>query len=201
MDDPTTMRNWTAGGAAGGGGRLRDQPLLPLPFALSASELGCLSIAIQTTLPAAQSEPDTPRRRFVRGVLARYVWLPDTPVRTSRYDRGLASNWFERDVGLLVVEAALLLASARRALREGWLPPLPQVRSLAYFQGAVAEILANPRPPDFEYLTYLLRRLRPLAELKLARLRQRELHGSQPARCAGDQLRMGKLRRDIRWTR
>jgi hypothetical protein len=102
---------------------------------------------------------------------------------------------------LLVVEAALLLACARRALRESWLAPLPQVRSLAYFQGAVAEILANPRPPDLEYLTCLLRRLRPLAELKRARLRQRELHGGQPAGCAEDPLRIGKLRRDIRRTR
>jgi hypothetical protein len=131
----------------------------------------------------------------VRGVLARYVWLPDTPVRTSRYDHHLASSWFERDVGLLMVEAALLLASARRALRESWLAPLPQVRALAYFQGAVREVLDNPRPPDLEYLTYLLRRLRPLAELKLARLRQRELHASQPARRGEDQLRMGTLRR------
>jgi hypothetical protein len=195
------MRSCLEGGAAGGGGRLRDQPLLPLPSASSAGELGCLSIAIQTTLPAAQSERDTPQRRFVRGVLARYVWLPDTPVRTSRYDHRLASGWFERDVGLLPVEAALLLASARRALRESWLAPLPQVRSLAYFQGALAEVLDNPRPPDLEYLTYLLRRLRPLAELKLARLRQRELHGSEPARCGEDRLRMGKLRLCTRSTR
>lgn len=198
MDDPTRRHGHPEGGTVARGGRLRDQPLLPLPSASSASERGCLSIAIQTTLPAARNERDTPERRFVRGVLARYVWLPDTPVRTSRYDRRLATSWFERDVGLLVVEAALLLASARRALREGWLPPLPPVRSLAYFQGALAEVLDNPRTPDLEYLTYLLRRLRPLAELKLARLRQGELHGSQPARCTEDQLRMGNLRRDVR---
>jgi len=201
MDDPTRTRGHPAGGPVAGGGRLRDQPLLPLPSASSASELGCLSIAIQTTLPAARSARDTPERRFVRGVLARYVWLPDTPVRTSRYDRRLVSSWFERDVGLLMVEAALLLASARRALRESWLVPLPQVRSLAYFQGALAEVLDNPRPPDLEYLTYLLRRLRPLAELKLARLRQRELHGSQPAGRPEDQLHMLNLRRCTRSTR
>lgn len=201
MDDPRTLRGHPAGGAVAGGGRLRDQPLLPLPFASSASELGCLSVAIQTTLPAAQSERDTPHRRFVRGVLARYVWLPDTPVRTSRYDRRLASSWFERDVGLLVVEAALLLASARRALRESWLAPLPQIRSLAYFQGAVAEVLDNPRPPDLEYLTCLLRRLRPLAELKLARLRQHERHGSQPAGSAEDLMRVVNLGRCTRGAR
>jgi hypothetical protein len=159
-----------------------------------------LSTAIQTTLPAARSGRDTPQRRFVRAVLARYVWLPDTPVRTSRYDRRLATTWFEREVALLVVEAALLLAGARRALRESWLAPLPQVRSLAYFQGAVAEVLDKPRPPDLEYLTCLLRRLRPLAELKLARLRHRELCGSEPAGCADDPLRTGDSRRLSRRT-
>lgn len=71
-------------------GRLRDQPLLALPSVSCASAPASLSTAIQTTLPAARSDRDTPQRRFVRAVLARYVWLPDTPVRTSRYDRRLA---------------------------------------------------------------------------------------------------------------
>jgi hypothetical protein len=181
-------------------GRLRDQPLLPLPSASSANAPASLSTAIQTTLPAARSDRDTPQRRFVRAVLARYVWLPDTPVRTSRYDRRLATAWFEREVTLLVVEAALLLAGARRALRESWLAPLPQVRSLAYYQGAVQEVLDNPRPPDLEYLTCLLRRLRPLAELKLARLRHLEQYASEPAGCAEDPSGAGGSRRLSRRT-
>jgi hypothetical protein len=164
-----TCRPPELGGAAGQ--RLRDQPLLPLSSASSVGELGSLSTAIQTILPAARSDRDTPQRRFVRAALARYLWLPDTPARASRYDRRLAASWFEREVGILAVDAALLLASARRALREPWLAPLPQVRSLAYFQGALAEVLGNPRQPDLDYLICLLRRLRPLAELKQARLR------------------------------
>jgi hypothetical protein len=182
MDDPTrTCRHPQDTGGAGG--RLRDQPLLPLPSASSARSLDSLSTAIQTTLPAARSDRDTPERRFVRAVLARYLWLPDTPAVASRYDRRLASSLFERGVELLVVEAALLLVGARRALREPWLAPLPQVRSFAYYQPTIAEVLDNPRPPDLDYLTCLLRRLRPLAELKLARLRHRELHGkSETAR-------------------
>jgi hypothetical protein len=140
-----------------------------------------LSTAIQTTLPAARSDRDTPQRRFVRAVLARYLWLPDTPAVASRYDRRLASALFERGVELLVVEAALLLVAARRALREPWLAPLPQVRSFAYYQPTIAELLGSSRPPDLDYLTCLLRRLRPLAELKLARLRHRERHGSTEA--------------------
>lgn len=180
MDDLTTTRRW-AENASGAGVRLRDQPLLPLPSASSARDMGSLSTAIQTTLPVARSDRDTPQRRYVRAVLARYVWLPDTPAVASRYDRRLARSLFERGVELLVVEAALLLVSARRALREPWLTPLPQVRSFAYYQPTVAELLDNPRPPDLDYLTCLLRRLRPLAELKLARLRHRELHGSPAA--------------------
>jgi hypothetical protein len=144
-----------------------------------------LSTAIQTTLPAARGDRDTPARRFERAVLARYIWLPDTPAVTSRYDRRLAAALFERGVELIVVEAALLLAGARRALRESWLAPLPSVRSFAYFQPTVAEVLDNPRPPDIEYLTCLLRRLRPLAEVKIARLLHQRRHGHGDDRTAG----------------
>lgn len=199
MQDSTRTPRTALGAIAGG--RLRDQPLRPLPSASSASALASLSTAIQTTLPAARSDRDTPERRFVRGVLARYVWLPDTPVRTSRYDRRLATTWFERGVALLVVEAALLLAGARRALRGSGLAPLPQVRSLYYFQGAVAEILDNPCAPDLEYLGYLLGKLRPLAELKLARLRHQELYGSEPPGSADDPFQTGDARGLSRRTR
>jgi len=156
---------------------------------------------IQTTLPAPRNDRESPERRFVRAVLARYVWLPDTPTVNSRYDRRLAATLFERGVELIVVEAALLLADARRVLREPWLAPLPQVRSLAYFQPAIAEVLDNPRPPDPEYLTCLLRRLRPLAELKLARLRHEERYGSEPACSADDPTRRRDRRRCPRGTR
>jgi len=199
MNDPARTRGHNEVGAAGE--RLRDQPLLPLPSASVANNPATLSTAIQTTLPAARSDRDTPERRFVRGVLARYVWLPDTPVRTSRYDRRLATTWFERGVALLVVEAALLLAGARRALRGSGLAPLPQVRSLYYFQGAVAEVLDNPCAPDLEYLGYLLDKLRPLAEVKLARLRHQELYGSELAGPADDPFRTGDSRRLLRRTR
>jgi hypothetical protein len=133
-----------------------------------------LSSAIQTQLPRPRNNRDTPERRYVRAVLERYLWLPDTPTLTSRHDRRLAKILFERGVSLIIVEAALLLAGTRRALREPWLEPLPQVRALAYYQPVIAEVLDNPRPPDIDYLTCLLRRLRPLAELKAARLRHQD---------------------------
>jgi hypothetical protein len=157
-------------------GRLRDQPLLPLPAVSSADGLASLSTAIQTALPAPRDERDSRQRRYVRAVLGRYLWLPDTPQQSSRHDRRCAQTLHERGVPLLVVEAALLLAATRRALREPWLQPLPRVRSLHYYLPVVAELLDNPRPPELDYLCCLLRRLRPLAELKQARLRHQQQH-------------------------
>jgi len=158
-------------------GRLRDQPLLPLPPASSAADPASLSTAIQTVLPPPLGQGESPERRYVRAVLGRYLWLPDTPTQTSRHDRRLACSLYERGVPLLVVEAALLLAATRRALREPWLAPLPRVRSLHYYLPIVSEVLSTPREPDIDYLICLLRRLRPLAELKRARLRHEALYG------------------------
>ena len=159
--------------------RLRDQPLLPLPSASAVTDAASLSTAIQTEPSAARDERDTLERRYVRGVLGRYLWLPGTPVLSSRHDRRLAQTLFARGVTLIFVEAALLLGAARRALREPHLAPLPRVRSLSYFVPVLAEVLDNPRPPDLEYLTCLLRRLRPLAELKAAQLAHERLYGQR----------------------
>lgn len=175
MDDQASKRSMPVGSSQG---RLRDQPLLPLPAASSAGGPASLSIAIQTVLPPPQHDRDTPERRYVRAVLARYLWLPDTPSQSSRHDRRLAHSLYERGVPLLVVEAALLLAGTRRALREPWLAPLPRVRSASYYLPVVAEVLGNRRKPDLDYLTCLLRRLRPLAELKQARLRHEARYGT-----------------------
>jgi len=175
MHDQASKRSLLYGSTSG---RLRDQPLLPLPAASSADGQASLSTAIQTALPPPQHDRDSPERRYVRAVLARYLWLPDTPSQSSGHDRRLASSLYERGVPLLVVEAALLLAATRRALREPWLQPLPRVRSAYYYLPVVAEVLDNPRAPDLDYLTCLLRRLRPLAELKQARLDHQALYGS-----------------------
>jgi len=175
MDDQASKRSLRLGSSSG---RLRDQPLLPLPSASCAGEPASLSTAIQTVLPPPQHERDSPERRYVRAVLARYLWLPDTPSQSSRHDRRLARSLYERGVPVLVVEAAFLLAATRRALREPWLQPLPRVRSAHYYLPIVAEILDSPRAPDLDYLTCLLRRLRPLAELKQARLRHQARYGS-----------------------
>ena len=160
--------------------RLRDQPLLPLPCASCAEGEVSLSTRIQVVLPAGGG-PRALQRRYVQAVLSRYRWLPDTPSECSRHDRRLARGWYEQGVPLIVVEAALLLAATRRALREPYLAPLPRVRALHYFAPVVPELLENPKDPDHDYLVCLLRRLRPLAELKLAQLRHPEHHGDPVA--------------------
>lgn len=159
-------------------GWLREQPLLPLPASCADGEAS-LSTRIQGVLPAGGG-PQALQRRYVQAVLGRYLWLPDTPSVCSRHDRRLARGWYEQGVPLIVVEAALLLAATRRALREPYLAPLPRVRALHYFAPVVRELLEDSKDPDREYLVCLLRRLRPLAELKLARLLHNERY-SDPA--------------------
>jgi len=134
-------------------GRLRDQPLLPLPSASSASSPASLGGAIQTVLPPPQNVRDIPEKRYVRAVLARYLWLPDTPSQSSRHDRRLAQSLFGRGVPLLVVEAALLLATTRRVMREPWLAPLPRVRGIVFF----AFPLHPPGKPGIERAEHLFK--------------------------------------------
>jgi hypothetical protein len=155
--------------------RLRDQPLLPLPLASCAGGEVSLSGRIQANL-LPEGGPKHFERLYVQAVLGRYLWLPDTPGQSSRHDRRLARTLLERGVPLIVVEAALLLGATRRALREPYLAPLPRIRALHYFLPVIQEILQNPRDPDHEYLLCLLRRLRPLAELKAARLRHQTMY-------------------------
>lgn len=158
--------------------RLRDQPLLPLPSASCAGGEASLSARIQAVLSPG-GDPRSLGRLYVQAVLARYLWLPDAPSQTSRHDRRLARMLFERGIPLIVVEAALLLGATRRALREPYLAPLPRIRALHYFLPVVQEVLETPRDPDHEYLVCLLRRLRPLAELKLAKLAHQAKYGSE----------------------
>jgi hypothetical protein len=91
-------------------------------------------------------------RRYVAEVIELYLWLPGTPHRASRQDRRLAAALYEQAVPLLVVRAALLLATARRTLRCSHLMPLPPVRTLHYFLPVVEEVLHQP--PDPGYVDY-----------------------------------------------
>ena len=87
----------------------------------------------------------THRQIYVRTVLNLYVQLPDTSPPARLRDRALADHFFDRQVPFSIVEAALLLGSARRIFRS---PTPAPIRSLAYFESIVEELLALPSPPD-----------------------------------------------------
>jgi len=106
--------------------------------------------------------PESNSALYTATVLKLYVDLPDTPLRANIQDQRLALCLFEAGVPLSVVESALLLASLRRLCRPADVPPLPRVRSLAYFQPVIEELQANPVPPG--YLGYLRLKLRNLVD-------------------------------------
>jgi hypothetical protein len=106
--------------------------------------------------------PESNSVLYTATVLNLYIDLPDTPLRASLQDQRLAQRLFETRVPLSVVEAALLLASLRRLCRPADVPPLPRVRSLAYFQPVIEELQANPIPEG--YIGYLRIKLRNLAD-------------------------------------
>ena len=101
---------------------------------------------------------------YVASVVMLYVNLPETPLRASVPDQWQARRLYDRHVPLHLVETALLLGSLRRLIRPADVPPLPPVRSLAYFLPVIDELLAHPAPDC--YLEYLRLKLHQLAEAK-----------------------------------
>ena len=97
---------------------------------------------------ASLLDPASNPTTYVVTVLNLYGELPDTPPRTNPQDQRQARSWFDRGVSLTVVEAALLLASLRRVRPRG-IPPLPRIRSLAYFQPVIEELLE--KAPEFSW--------------------------------------------------
>jgi hypothetical protein len=98
---------------------------------------------------------------YVAEVLTLYLDLPDTPLRPSPLGQSLARKLPEQSVSLPLVESALLLATLRRFSRPSDLPPLPQIRSLAYFLPVIEELQQLPLPDG--YLDYLRLKLRKLS--------------------------------------
>jgi hypothetical protein len=101
---------------------------------------------------------------YVTAVLTLYLGLPETPLRASTQDRRLARQLCERGVALHVVESAFLLASLRRLGRPADVPALSPIRSLAYFQPVIEELLSNPAPKN--YMEYLRLKLQQITEQK-----------------------------------
>jgi hypothetical protein len=107
-------------------------------------------------------DPNSNPALYVQAVLTLYVDLPDTPLRVSVPDQRQAHTWFDRGVPLPLVETALLLACLRRMARPSNVPPLPRIRSLAYFQPVIEELLEHPAPGG--YLEYLRLKLRSIVD-------------------------------------
>jgi hypothetical protein len=105
------------------------------------------------TPAASLLDPASNPALYVSSVLTLYLDLPDTPLRANLQDQRTARNWFDRGVTLSVVETALLLGSLRRLIRPRDVPRLTPIRSLAYFQPVIDELLEHPAPSG--YLQYL----------------------------------------------
>ena len=95
---------------------------------------------------------------YIHAVRSLYLHLPNTHRRFSRSHRHLASSLYQRGFSLELVRSALLLATARRLVRNPAEPPLPPVRSLHYFLPVVEEIRLQPLAPG--YLQYLEAKVR-----------------------------------------
>jgi hypothetical protein len=114
------------------------------------------------TTAASILEPNSNPALYVAAVLTLYIDLPDTPLRASVPDQRQARTWFDRDVPLELIETALLLACLRRKARPTDVPPLPPIRSLAYFQPVIEELREHPAPGG--YLQYLRLKLRNITD-------------------------------------
>lgn len=125
---------------------------------------GRASSSIRSSASLNRSRVTDAGRIYVEAVLERYLWLPGTPMRTSRRDRQLAGCLYERGLPLAIIQAALLLGAARRAFRSESAPPLPPIRTLHYFLPIVDELLEQP--VDADYSEYLEKKLLPLADAK-----------------------------------
>ena len=90
--------------------------------------------------------PEVSPELYVTIVLGAYLELPDTPARASPHDELWARRFYERGIPFPVIETALLLGSVRRGARAADAPPLPNIRSLGYFQPIIEELLRSPVP-------------------------------------------------------
>lgn len=86
---------------------------------------------------------------YIRQVLDAYRKTPGTTGTVRRPDRLLAAQLHHRGVPVTVIENALVLAAARRLMRPTATPPLPTIRSLAYFLPVIDEVLSQRVSPDY----------------------------------------------------
>jgi hypothetical protein len=107
------------------------------------------------------SAPESDSAAYVAAVIMAYIELPETPLSANLQDHRQARRLHDRGIPLRIVESALLLGSLRRLIRPADLPPLPPIRSLAYFRPVIDELLVHPMPEN--YLDYLRLKLNRIA--------------------------------------
>jgi hypothetical protein len=98
------------------------------------------------------------RESYIKQALELYRGVPGTLGRVRREDRLLAAELHDRGINLSTLEAAFVLAAARRCFRSPEAHPLTPIRSMHYFVPVIEEILVNP--PAVEYLAYLKSKLK-----------------------------------------
>ncbi len=100
------------------------------------------------------------QRDYIRRILEAYCSTPGACGVVRRPDRLLAAQLHERGVPIEAVENALVLAAARRLVRPAGAPPLNTIRSLAYFQPVIEEVLhLDVGPEYFQHVRNKLQRI------------------------------------------
>ena len=100
------------------------------------------------------------RLEYVQKLLDAYRRTPGTTGILRPADRRLAAQLHQQGVSLTTVENAFVLAAARRLFRPTTVPPLPTVRSLAYFLPVIEEVLVLKVSDDyFQHLRHRLQNL------------------------------------------
>lgn len=94
---------------------------------------------------------------YVRRVLAAYRATTGTSGVVRQPDRAFALSLYTRGVPLRAVENAFVLAAARRLARPNDAAPLGVIRSLAYFEPVIDEVLHSTVSQG--YYDYLRHRL------------------------------------------
>jgi hypothetical protein len=150
---------------------------MPMSPSLKAKGTGFVRANGKPRGPAEEEMTSVAGPAYVAAILLFHVDLHDTPLRPSPQDQALARRRLEQDVPLSLVEAALLLASLRRLMRRADLPPLPPIRSLAYFQPVIEELHQQGLPNG--YVDYLRLKLHSVAKALPTDVQKRTFSGDR----------------------
>ncbi len=97
------------------------------------------------------------RDLYIRCALACYRITPTTTGELHPQDRLAAAEIFDKGLSLDLLQAAFILAAARRSFREATEPPLAPIRSLRYFLPLIEEIRTTPI--ELGYIRHLEKKL------------------------------------------